>query len=664
MVDRRTFLQGAGALVAPMLWSVGASADDAPNPPPDLVPAPPRGLQGNSNYFISSAGNPIRGLVVTIEVTEDIIAPNGMGLQLNAYSPSGSNSNWQQYTTAFGGKKVPTFEMISGVENWPTKDYAQTLLTKDGVPLGNNIFNYHGPAFGKFATPRDRMPAGTKLRFELLYDDKDPRALLVGATYTLQGRGGTVMSSGPERISSFKFAKTKKAVTNDALAPIVTLQMNLVGMTNGEYAFIQSGAGTITYEAADPLSALVEAPADTESPGTTTLEHSNIVYGQLDSQPNRKLVQTFRASMTPRYTPGGMFAVTRRFGADATLFFAISIEGRPAAFVAEKDGPWTETAGYGPTDLAFPRGGVAACASAGDDKKTALFVHDQTGTMQVIWLDDTGAPTGPETFGPKNLTGQGSPLAASKRFGGNSSEVFVVDSNGQLTVFSQRGKGAWSEARSIGATRVFDHKETELTVTRGVKAGGTDLFAVNAGGDLLVFHAEGAGDWTGPDKIGDAGFARPGANVAVVSRGDDKGSEGFLFGKGGQLHRFSNDGSGPWSALMPVGAKGAAVSGAPLAASRDIEPGQTHLFYVDTNGGLNFVAIGDDGTAATPVTIGPSGLAPTDSRAAKGVHVAVSQRFDAPGQTDVFFIGADGRPMVASKRGGSDWVGPAVMGSL
>ena len=155
MVDRRTFLQGAGALAAPAIWPAAPSiwpaaalADDAPKPA-GLVPPRDGGLQGNVNYFIGADGKPIRGLVVTIEVTEDIVAPNGMGMQLNAYSPKGSNSNWQQYVTAFGSPKVPTFEIGSGIENWPTKDYAQTLLARDLVPLGNNIFNFHGGTFGK-----------------------------------------------------------------------------------------------------------------------------------------------------------------------------------------------------------------------------------------------------------------------------------------------------------------------------------------------------------------------------------------------------------------------------------------------------------------------------------------------------------------------------------
>ena len=141
MVDRRKFLRGAGALAAPSLWPMGVFGDDAPPAANEIVPAPDRGLQGNSNYFISSDGNPIRGLVVTIEVTEDIVAPDGMGLQLNAYSPSGSNSNWQQYTAVFGSKKKPTFEIKSDTANWAAEDYQQTLLAEDGVPLHNDIFS-------------------------------------------------------------------------------------------------------------------------------------------------------------------------------------------------------------------------------------------------------------------------------------------------------------------------------------------------------------------------------------------------------------------------------------------------------------------------------------------------------------------------------------------
>jgi hypothetical protein len=60
------------------------------------APTPPSGLGSNSNYIMSSNCNSLTGVSVTIEVTEDIFGNNGFGFQLNAYSPKGKKSAWQQ----------------------------------------------------------------------------------------------------------------------------------------------------------------------------------------------------------------------------------------------------------------------------------------------------------------------------------------------------------------------------------------------------------------------------------------------------------------------------------------------------------------------------------------------------------------------------------------
>ena len=39
----------------------------------------------------------LSGLIVTLDVTEEILAPDGFSIQLNGYGPSGASCVWQQY---------------------------------------------------------------------------------------------------------------------------------------------------------------------------------------------------------------------------------------------------------------------------------------------------------------------------------------------------------------------------------------------------------------------------------------------------------------------------------------------------------------------------------------------------------------------------------------
>ena len=72
-------------------------------------PAPPGGLIGNINYAYANAGNPLTGISVTVEITEDIDllydsggdlhqnTQTGYGFQLNCLSPTTDKTFWQQY---------------------------------------------------------------------------------------------------------------------------------------------------------------------------------------------------------------------------------------------------------------------------------------------------------------------------------------------------------------------------------------------------------------------------------------------------------------------------------------------------------------------------------------------------------------------------------------
>jgi hypothetical protein len=211
-------------------------------------------------------------------------------MQLNAYSPSGAGCVYQQYFTSFNAKS-PKLQIDWGLDNWPSTSYHDYLHKTFNQPKGN-IVNVHGQYLGPFPAPSNRIPAGYKIIYELLYDPNDPSSAIVGAKYTV-GDGREQRTSGPQFIRKYKIWTTNTLVPRSAMAPILAFQLNLVGVANGKYMTISSGAGTITYEAAAPLTAEATRPTTVAAKGVLTGETSNIVYAALPAGPNRKIVQKF-----------------------------------------------------------------------------------------------------------------------------------------------------------------------------------------------------------------------------------------------------------------------------------------------------------------------------------------------------------------------------------
>ena len=116
-------------------------------PPPPAVPPPLAGLGSFSNYVLSNQCTHITGLVVTIDVTQDIILRssanaddyNGFTFQLNCYSPPDFTDAWQQYIFSLLNPVFPRFgsaQLSACINNWPAT--GNSLINEYvTVPHGN-----------------------------------------------------------------------------------------------------------------------------------------------------------------------------------------------------------------------------------------------------------------------------------------------------------------------------------------------------------------------------------------------------------------------------------------------------------------------------------------------------------------------------------------------
>jgi hypothetical protein len=173
---------------------------------------------------------------------------------------------WQQYPIGVGRTAV-----VGAVNNW-------TAASLSGEQTINS------PALVLMNPPLpDMIPAGTQLTITLSTDQQ-------GAV------SGVTFSSTPGQSQSLLLTSLTKtsggAVTSSDLAPIVAFELILVGPGDGKTANLISGAGTITYAAANPLQPLVALPPCTAT-NVESAEQSNSVYGQLPSTPSTSLTQSF-----------------------------------------------------------------------------------------------------------------------------------------------------------------------------------------------------------------------------------------------------------------------------------------------------------------------------------------------------------------------------------
>jgi hypothetical protein len=359
------------------------------------------------------------------------------------------------------------------------------------------------------------------------------------------------------------------------------------------------------------------------------------------------------------FQPGGAFAVSRRFDADQTALFAISISGQLVMFSVDRAGHWKQSHGHGPVNMAGPHSAIAASKRFGVNDQTGVFLIDQNGQLQAFWLDAKGM-TGPVPVSAEKFATKGAPLAASRHFGVDQTDVFLFDKKGQLNVFWGRSAGSLNGPVKIGPPEFVPDK-AQLAASQRFGANQTNVFVVDKTGTLNNFWVDGTGSWNGPEKISKADFAHPGGHVAAGQRaGNANQTDVFLVDKKGRLNVFSVQGNGLWNGPVPIGPSGLAVRGASVAVSTHFGIVQTDAFVADKNGTLNVFSVDGEGAWSEPKQIGPPGVAPS------GAFVAASQQFGVKNQTNVFLINqtgvnAPGWPVVFWVDSANAWAGPKAL---
>lgn len=357
------------------------------------------------------------------------------------------------------------------------------------------------------------------------------------------------------------------------------------------------------------------------------------------------------------YPAGAGVTASQQFGAgNQTDVFSVSDNGQLNVNFVDNAGEWQGPIPIGPTNFA-PAGCPVVASRQFGLNQTDVFLVGNNGQLQVFWVDNAGGWGGPEGIGPANSLPAGANLATSQQFGiTNQTDVFVVDKNGQLNVFWVVNAGAWGGPVKIGPSNAFTPGCPVAASQQFGIANQTDAFIVDKNGQLNVFWVTAAGAWQGPEKIGPSTFT-PGAPLAASQQFGLNQTDVFIVDKNGSINVFWVDTAGPWNG--PEKLPGSIFpAAAPLAVSQQFGcNNQTDVFCVDKTGQLRVNWVNNAGAWQGPEAIGPAG------NANAGTHLATSQQFGCNNQTDVFLIDKNGQLDIFWVNNAGAWNGPLVRGN-
>ena len=520
------------------------------------VTRPDGGLGNRSNYFLNSGCNPnsgicvpVTGIKVIIDVTRDIVSNIGFSFQLNASTPKHANVSLQQYCFNVGGSGTAT-SIDYKIDNWPSKGFTSVPgdLINHGGPLLTLTQNSPGPT----------LPAGYQLIIELFNDSAEgPPGTISAVEFIVIDNHGNRKTSGKIALVGLLLTPHKAGKkANDAdLAPISAFTFNLIGIPTGRQSYLSSGAGTITYSAMTALTVLKEKPHACVSPGDITAEEANSVYGELAAgpfEPGHSVIQTFGTVEPPPFVPGGPFAVSQQIGADQTNVYAVNREGQLVVFSAHGSGRWSASKPLGPTGLARQGAPVVASRQFDSNNRTDVFLMSQDGQLNMFWATGDGDWNGPVQVGPTKVTSDSNTvnLAVSRQFGAPShTDVFLVDKHGTLNMLSVLGAGSSSAPpKLIGPAKSFPVGAPLAASPRFGAPNQTDVFVVDNQGALNLFSDQGKGSWSA--QPAPAGTFPKRAYVAASQRfGVSDQTDLYIVGSDGQLNVFSVQGTGENGAM-------------------------------------------------------------------------------------------------------------------
>ena len=250
---------------------------------------------------------------------------------------------------------------------------------------------------------------------------------------------------------------------------------------------------------------------------------------------------------------GAVIATCPELGED---LFLVGSDGALYVLVPQGGGNWNLPLPVSASGFAPPGAGVAAISLASNPSRTDVLVVNLEGQLTVASVTGGGLWSQPQPIS-EEIFPPGAGVAACARSGvPGETDAFVVNSLGQVCVFTNSG-GQWTGPSPINGVAL---PGAPVAAIPGYSSSSvTGLFFTGANGSLYASYADGGAAWASPSLLSEENYA-PGASITVSPR----------FGAAGETDLFLTGSDGTlWN--CSVGAYGQPVT-APLGSGAGFAP--------------------------------------------------------------------------------------------
>jgi hypothetical protein len=261
------------------------------------VLAPSDGLGSSTNYFLyggkTAKGDyiPLQDIGIEITITEDLVGTPPLSFQLNALSPKKSPGSSPQFLDAWQQYGISMIPGTTGLNSFANNWSAAGLQAKKPYSL----FNIEPDAFVTLAN-QTTIPKGSIITINPFFYPRS--SAIEGTVVGFATHDGMTPAEQMIEIIGKQLTGGGNATDKD-LAPIVAMQLVLVGWALRADTTFSSGAGTIRYASSTPMTVISGPPSDAEI-GEFTGETSNSTYGKLPVGTSPIFTQSFGISTAPR----------------------------------------------------------------------------------------------------------------------------------------------------------------------------------------------------------------------------------------------------------------------------------------------------------------------------------------------------------------------------
>ena len=299
-----------------------------------------------------------------------------------------------------------------------------------------------------------------------------------------------------------------------------------------------------------------------------------------------------------------------------------------------------------------PSGSIALRTQSSSMQLDAAAV-DGTGALQVSWVTGTGTWSGPTAVQGPGFAPAQAKVALGYQASDNQLDAVVVDSTGAVSVCWVDGEGSWAGPLQVSAAG-YAPPGAAMALASQVSMGQLDAVLVDSTGTLSVFSVDGGGNWNGPLAISQPGYAPAGGAVALAHQVTAGQLDAVLVDSTGTLSVFSVDGGGNWNGPLAVSQPGFAPPGASVALHYQVSLSQLDAVVVDNTGTLSAFWVDGDGGWNGPLQISAPDFAPP------GAGLAMEHQVNWQ-QLDVVVVDNTGALSVFWVVGDGSWAGPLAI---